>query len=102
MNRANIGFISNISNFDCQAEIDQWEMISKPTSHYGDIWSDLSLNLKMNWPINLILTPDLMENFSIINKFLFPIRQIQIELEQIFMKIPRRMKEQKQDAVNLI
>lgn len=78
MNRANIGFISNINNFDCQAEIDQWEMISKPTSHYGDIWSDLSLNLKMSWPINLILTPDLMEVFSRINKFLFPIRQIQI------------------------
>lgn len=77
-------------------------MISKPTSHYGDIWSDLSLNLKMSWPINLILTPDLMEIFSRINKFLFPIRQIQIELEQIFMKIPRRMKEQKQDAVNLV
>lgn len=78
MNRANIGFISNINSFDCQAEIDQWEMISKTASHYGDIWSDLSLNLKMSWPINLILTPDLMEVFSRINKFLFPIRQIQI------------------------
>lgn len=67
-------------------------MISKPNNHYGDIWSDLSLNLKMSWPINLILTPDLMEVFARINKFLFPIRQIQIELEQTSMKIPRRMK----------
>jgi hypothetical protein len=57
-------------------------MVSTPVNHYGDILSDLSLNLKMSWPINLILTPDLMEVFSRINKFLFPIRQIQIQLEQ--------------------
>jgi hypothetical protein len=55
-------------------------MICKPTNYYGDHWSDLSLNLKINWPLNLILTSDLMEVFSRINKFLFPIRQIQIEL----------------------
>lgn len=76
-------------------------MVSTPVNHYGDILSDLSLNLKMSWPINLILTPDLMEVFSRINKFLFPIRQIQIQLEQTSAEIPRRMKEQKQIALNL-
>ncbi len=45
--------------------------------------------------LNLILTQDLMEIFSRINKFLFPVRQIQIELERIWMRIPRRFKEAK-------
>lgn len=53
----------------------------------------------MKWPINLILTPDLMQVFSRINKFLFPIRQIQIDLQQISTKIPRRIKEHKDDIV---
>lgn len=55
-------------------------MICKPTNHYGDHWSDLSINLQINWPLNLILTPDIMETFSRINRFLFPIRQVQIDL----------------------
>jgi uncharacterized protein YyaL (SSP411 family) len=76
-------------------------MICKPINNYGDYWSDLALNLKMSWPINLILTPDLMEIFSRINKFLFPLRQIQIQLEQIWMKIPRRIKEEKERIVNI-
>ncbi len=78
MSRANIGILSNIQDLDCQAELEQWEMLCKPTNYYGDHWSDLSLNLKISWPLNLILTADLMETFSRINKFLFPIRQLQI------------------------
>lgn len=68
-------------------------MICKPTNHHGDHWSDLALKMHIPWPLNLILTQDLMEIFSRINKFLFPVRQIQIELERIWMRIPRRFKE---------
>jgi len=35
-------------------------MICKPANYYGDVWSDFVLNLKMEWPIDLILTPDLI------------------------------------------
>ena len=95
MNRASIGILSNIQDFNCQAEVEQWEMICKPNNHHGDHWSDLSLKMTIPWPLNLILTQDLMEIFSRINKFLFPVRQIQIELERIWMRIPRRFKEAK-------
>jgi len=78
MNRANVGILSNIQDFSCQAQIEQWEMIFKPTNHHGDHWSDLALKLAIPWPLNLILTPDLMEIFSRIQKFLFPIRLTQI------------------------
>ena len=73
-------------------------MVCKPAGHFGDIWSDLSLSLKMGWPLSLILTPDLMEVFERIHKFLFPIRQIQIQLEQSSSHIPRYFREQKQLA----
>jgi len=76
-------------------------MVCKPTNHYGDHWSDLSITLKMNWPISLILTPDLMEVFSRIHKFLFPVRQTQIDLEQNWMKIPRKMKEERRNIASL-
>lgn len=67
-------------------------MVCKPNNHHGDHWSDLALKLNIPWPLNLILTPDLMEIFSRIQKFLFPIRLTQIELEKIWMRIPRRIK----------
>ena len=93
MARASVGFISCITDFNSKAEVEKWHMECKPYSYYGDLWSDLSLKLKMDWPINLILTPDLMECFSRINKFLFPLRQTQIDLERLFKRIPQRIKE---------
>ena len=102
MNRANIGILSNIQDFNCQAEIEQWEMVCKPNNHHGDHWSDLALKMIIPWPLNLILTQDQMEVFSRINKFLFPVRQIQIELEKIWMKIPRRMKVARHLGMNAV
>lgn len=67
-------------------------MICKPLTYYNGHWSDLSLNFRVDWPINLIITPDLLEVYSRIHKFLFPIRQLQIELEQIWFHIPKRIK----------
>jgi hypothetical protein len=100
MNRANIGLLSNIQDFSCQAEVEQWEMVCKPTNHHGDYWSDIGLKLTIPWPLNLILTQDLMEIFSRIHRFMFPIRQTQIELEKIWMKIPRRIKESKRPGMS--
>lgn len=60
MNRANVGLLSNIQDFSCQAEIEQWEMVCKPSNYHGDHWSDLSLKMLIPWPLNLILTQDLM------------------------------------------
>lgn len=60
MSRANIGFISRIQDYNCRAEVEEWRMECKPNSYYADLWSDLSLRLKVEWPIDLVLTPDLM------------------------------------------
>lgn len=70
-------------------------MICKPSSFYNSHWSDLSLNFKIEWPINLIISQDLIEAYSRIHKFLFPIRQLQIELESIWFQIPKFIKSEK-------
>ena len=76
-------------------------MICKPSNHHGDhIWSDLSIKINIQWPLNLILTQDIMEIFSRIHKFLFPVRQTQIQLEAIWIKIPRRIKEARMSALS--
>ena len=94
MGRAHIGFISNLMKSNYCAEIDKWDMICTALNHYGDHWSDLCLSFKTSWPLDLVLTPDLLDNFLRVHKFLFPIRQTQIELEQMWVKIPRRIKEE--------
>ena len=62
-------------------EVEELRMECKPNCCYADLWSDLSLKLKVEWPIDLVLTPDLMEVFARINKFLFLIRQTHIHLQ---------------------
>ena len=69
-------------------------MMCTAMNHYGDHWSDLCLSYKTSWPLDLVLTPYLLDNFLRVHKFLFPIRQIQVELEQMWIKIPRRIKEE--------
>ena len=47
-------------------------------NHFGDHWSDICLHYKVSWPLDLVLTADIFDNFSRVHKFLFPIRQTQI------------------------
>jgi hypothetical protein len=69
-------------------------MICTSPNHYGDHWSDLCLTYKISWPLDLVLTHDLLDNFSRVHKFLFPMRQAQIDLEQIWKIIPRIIKQE--------
>jgi hypothetical protein len=55
-------------------------MLCTAPNHYGDHWSDLCLSYKISWPLDLVLTHDLLDNFSRVHKFLFPLRQTQIDL----------------------
>lgn len=81
MGRAHVGFISNLFGSNYCAEIDEWEMLCNAPVHYGDHWSDLCLSYRVVWPLDLVLTTDLLDNFSRAHKFLFPLRQTQIQLE---------------------
>jgi hypothetical protein len=47
MGRAYLGFISTISEPDFSVDLEQWEMICKPSSFYNSHWSDLYLNYKI-------------------------------------------------------
>jgi hypothetical protein len=44
---------------------------------------------RVTWPINLIITDDLIEAYQRVHKFLFPIRQLQIEIEKEWLEMKR-------------
>lgn len=92
MGRAHVGFISTLHQSNFCAEIDRWWMVCPSVNLFNDYWNDLCLTYKTSWPLDLVLTPDLFDNFLRVHKFLFPIRQTHIELEQMWVKIPRRIK----------
>lgn len=75
-------------------------MVCKPVSHYGDLWSDLSLCFKVPWPVSLLLTADVMEIFGRIHKFLLTIRKTQIDLESMWLRISRKMKEERESRAD--
>lgn len=58
----------------------------------SDYWSNLTIHYEIREPLKLILSNQLMEKYKQIFKLLFPIRQAQIDLDRLWLKLQRRLK----------
>ena len=62
-------------------EIYNWSLISSTQSFSKDPWSGLSLEYKSHWPIHLFISPEIIEQYNKLFRFLFPLRRVQIDLQ---------------------
>ena len=62
-------------------EIFNWSLMSTTQSFSKDSWSGLSLEYKVQWPIHLFLSPTIIESYNKLFRFLFPLRRVQIDLQ---------------------
>ena len=62
-------------------EIFNWSLNSSTQSFSKDSWSGLSLEYKAQWPIHLFLSPEIIEQYNKLFRFLFPLRRVQIDLQ---------------------
>lgn len=62
-------------------EIFNWSLLSSTQSFSKDAWSGLSLEYKSHWPLHLFISPEVIEQYNKLFRFLFPLRRIQIDMQ---------------------
>ena len=70
-------------------EIYNWSLMSSTQSFSKDSWSGLSLEYKSHWPIHLFLSPEVIEQYNKFFRFLFPLRRVQIDLQNDWNNLKR-------------
>lgn len=70
-------------------EIFNWSLMSSTQSFSKDSWSGLSLEYKAQWPIHLFLSPEVIEQYNKLFRFLFPLRRVQIDLQNDWQSLKR-------------
>ena len=47
---------------------------------------------KCDWPLHLMFSPDILEKYNTLFRFLLPIKRVQLELQHIWSQRVRNMK----------
>ena len=74
------------------AMLENWSFESKIKTNQNDPWSGLSIDYKCDWPKQLIFSPDAVDKYNALFKFLFPIKRVQIELQHVWSQKVRSLK----------
>ena len=73
---------------DCAIEILSWAMA---TANYGlrpavhDSWNGLTMDYSPKWPLHLMLTPQILDKYRALFRFLFAIKRAQYHLQRLWM-----------------
>jgi len=78
LGRCFIGFLQNSINGNCAIDLMDWKMLGYNIFNNEDAWNGLTIHYDVKWPINLMLSSELMEKYQTLFRFLFPIRLILI------------------------
>ena len=88
-----MGFLQHSQNSTHAVDLISWEMVGMSNYSGSDYWSDLTINYEIREPLKLILNNQLLEKYKQIFKLLFPIRQAQIDLDRLWLKLHRILKQ---------
>jgi len=55
-----------------------------------DSWNGLTVNYQVDWPLNLILSSNILEKFTNIFRYLFPIRLVQLDLQKVWLNLMKK------------
>jgi gamma-tubulin complex component 4 len=89
---AYLGFVQETRNLANVTLIENWSFHSNVKSNQRDPWSGLSLRYTCQWPLHLIFSPDMLEKYNTIYRFLLPVKRIQIDLQYVWSQKVRSMK----------
>lgn len=57
-------------------EIMNWSLSSSANTFNQDKWNGLSLEYKSHWPIHLFISPEILDQYNKLFRFLFPLRRV--------------------------
>lgn len=55
-----------------------------------DPWNGLTVSYRVDWPLNLIISSVVVEKFTNIFRFLFPIRNVQLDLQKTWLNFMQK------------
>lgn len=87
-----LGFCQETANLANVTLIENWHFESTVKASSNDSWGGLSLDFKVEWPKQLVLSPDALEKCNCLFRFLFPIKRVQIELQHVWSVKVRSLK----------
>lgn len=96
---AYLGFCQETHNITNVCLIENWSFDSSVKTNQNDAWGGLSLDYTCEWPKHLILSTDTIEKYNSLFRFLFPIKRVQIELQNVWSQKVRSMKHLSQEPV---
>lgn len=92
MGRAYMGFLQSSMNSCYSVDILRWEVLGTNAFNTSEYWGDLTINYSIGWPINLIISNQLIEKYQQLFRMFFPIRHTQIYLDKLWFKLQRKSK----------
>lgn len=76
MGRCYIGFVQDSYNGNCAIDLINWKMHGFNIFISDDAWNGLTLDFVVKWPLNLIISTQILEKYRTIFRYFYPIRQI--------------------------
>ncbi len=73
---AYLGFAQETVNLSNIASINNWTFVSDARSNQSDPWNGLSLDYRSHWPLHLMFSPDVIEKYNTLFRFLLPIKRV--------------------------
>lgn len=71
-----LGFTYETLNLASEGWIENWAFVSEARSNQQDPWNGLSLDYRSHWPLHLMFSPDVIEKYNTLFRFLLPIKRV--------------------------
>lgn len=94
---AYLGFTHETLNLHNIVSIENWTFVSEARSNQQDPWNGLSLDYRSHWPLHLMFSPDVIEKYNTLFRFLLPVKRVQLELQTMWASKVRSMKAHSSD-----
>ncbi len=86
-----VGICNESGSVNSSLGVKSWWFSSSNLPYHKDSWNGLSLEYEPVWPLHLILSPEVLEKYNNLFRFLLPFRRIQILLHKEWMANTRLM-----------
>ena len=88
---AYLGFAQETAGVANETYIENWTF-SSDSSRQGtqgaDPWNGLSLEYRSHWPLHLMFSPDVIDKYNALFRFLLPVKRVQLDLQYVWaMKV---------------
>ena len=89
-----IGICNESGTVMSNITIKSWWFNSSNLTSHKNAWNGLSLEYEPTWPVHLILSPEVLEKYNNLFRFLLPFRRVQLMLHRNWVVDSRQMTSQ--------